>query len=248
MAYNNNFADIYDYLMHEDIDYNKWIDYIENIFARYDISPDLVCDLACGTGNFTVELSRRGYDMTGVDFSADMLNTAREKAYSQGEDILFLNQNLSELDLYGSMGAFLCMIDGFNYILTPRTLFNIFSKIRRCFLDTDGILIFDISTRHKLRETIGNNIFLYSGKDIFYAWDNKYHEKTNISEMNLTFFRKGKGGYRRFSETHLQKAYTMEEIIYMLKKAGYSGIEVFNELSFDKPNENSERIVFAARY
>ena len=72
----SDFAYVYDHLMHKDIDYEKWADYIENIFSMYDISPNLVCDLACGTGNMTIPLSKRGYDMTGIDISEDMLNIA----------------------------------------------------------------------------------------------------------------------------------------------------------------------------
>ena len=49
-----DFAYIYDSLMHKDIDYEKWADYIENLFIMYDINPDLVCDLACGTGNIKI--------------------------------------------------------------------------------------------------------------------------------------------------------------------------------------------------
>lgn len=92
-----DFAYIYDSLMHKDIDYEKWADYIENLFIMYDVNPDLVCDLACGTGNITIPLAKRGYDMTGVDISEDMLNIAREKA--DGLDILFLNQSMTDLDL-----------------------------------------------------------------------------------------------------------------------------------------------------
>ena len=246
MAYGNNFAGIYDMLMYEDINYPKWADYIENLFDHYDCSPDLVCDLACGTGNFTIELARRGYDMTGVDYSADMLDKAREKGGKQ--DILFLNQNLSQLDLYGSMGAFLCMIDGFNYILSPKVLLGIFSRIHSCFLDYGGLLIFDISSKHKLKNIIGNNIFLHSGKDVFYAWDNRFHENVDISEMNLTFFKKSGKGYRRFYENHLQRAYSEKEILYLLKKAGFSHTDTFEPLTFSPPEENSERIVFAAKY
>ena len=160
-----DFAYIYDSLMHKDIDYEKWADYIENLFIMYDVNPDLVCDLACGTGNITIPLAKRGYDMTGVDISEDMLNIAREKA--DGLDILFLNQSMTDLDLFGTMGAFLCMIDGINYILPPKSLLTLFTKIKTCFIDPDGLFIFDISTEYKLKNVIGSNTFVHSDKNIF---------------------------------------------------------------------------------
>lgn len=241
----NEFAYIYDKLMHQDVDYEKWADYIENLFILNDINPSLVCDLACGTGNMTIPLAKRGYDMTGVDISEDMLNVAREK--SSGLDILYLNQSVTKLDLYGSMGAFLCMIDGFNYVLAPKALGNVFKRLKTCFMDNDALLIFDISTRHKLKNVIGNNTFIHSEKDIFYAWQNRYIEKSNLSDMMLNFFTKTKNGYKRFEERHLQRAYTEEEIKYLLKNAGFTEINTYGELSFEKPTENSERIVFTAR-
>ncbi|MEE1224675.1 MAG: class I SAM-dependent methyltransferase [Clostridia bacterium] len=240
-----DFAMIYDRLMHGDINYERLADYIENIFTHYGINPNLVCELACGTGNVTIPLAKRGYDMTAVDISEDMLNIAREK--SEGLDILYLNQNMADIDLYGTMDAFLCMIDGINYVLAPRVLLDTFTKIKRCFMEKDALFIFDISTRYKLKNTIGKNTFVYPGKDVFYTWQNNYIENKNISDMFLTFFVKEKHGYKRFEERHLQKAYSVSELRYILKKAGFSKIDTYSYLTFEKPKKNDERIVFVCR-
>lgn len=240
-----DFAYIYDSLMKRDIDYEKWADYIENLFDLYGVNPGLVCDVACGTGNMTIPLARRGYDMTGVDASEDMLNVARDK--SEGLNILYLNQSMENIDLYGTMGAFICMIDGVNYCLFPASLLKFFTKIKTCFMDEGAPFIFDISTRHKLKDIIGNNTFVHSDKDIFYTWQNRYIEKKNLSDMFLTFFVKEKDRYSRFEERHLQRGWSVEEITYLLKKAGFTSVDTYGELSFDKPKENAERIVFVAR-
>lgn len=241
----SDFAYIYDALMHRDIDYEKWADYIENIFTMYDINPDLVCDLACGTGNVTIPLARRGYDMTGVDISEDMLNIARDKA--EGLDILFLNQSMANLDLYGTMGAFLCMIDGINYILPPKTLLKLFTRIKTCFIDNGGLFIFDISTEYKLKNIIGSNTFVHCGKKIFYTWQNRYIESKKLSDMFLTFFVKQGENYRRFEERHLQRAYSAAELTALIKKAGFASVDIYDELSFSPPKKDSERIVFVCR-
>lgn len=247
MSY-NNFAYIYDKLMKPDIDYGKWVDYIENIFSYYNKDVRLAADIACGTGNFTVPLAKRGYDMIGADASEDMLNVARDKAYRENADILFLNQSITGIDLYGTVDAFLCMIDGFNYVLSPRMLYEALKKIRTCFLEPDGILIFDISTRHKLENVIGCNTFVHNEKDIFYTWQNRYIKSKNLSDMYLNFFvRKKNGAYERFEERHLQRAYSEEEMAYILKKAGFDKIDMFSPLTFDKPPKDAERIVFTAR-
>ena len=241
------FAHLYDSLMNSDVDYEKWADYIENLFDKYEKHPNLVCDLACGTGNITLPLSRRGYEMIGVDRSFDMLSIAREKAQDMGLDAMFLQQDLKNLDLYGSCDAFLCMIDGFNYILNPNTLYKIAKRIKTCFLEPDGIFVFDLSSRYKLCNFIGNNTFVHDGDDIFYAWENKYYENTKMCEMYLNFFVKSGKGYQRFGERHLQHAYTEDEIKKIFLSAGFSQVDSFSPLTFDKPKADDMRIVYVAK-
>lgn len=241
----SDFAYIYDKLMHNDVNYEHLADYIENIFDMYGINPNLVCDLACGTGNVTIPLARRGYDMTGVDISEDMLNIARQKA--RGLDILFLNQSITRLDLYGTMGAFLCMIDGINYILAPKLLIEAFRRMKTCFMDPGALFIFDISTRYKLENVIGSDTFVHSDTDIFYTWQNRYIKSKNLSDMLITFFVKDGKDYKRFEERHIQRAYTENELKYILKTAGFSCVDTYDAMTFDKPRRDSERIVFVCR-
>jgi len=242
------FAGVYDSLMNRDINYNFIADYIENLFDFYDVNPDIVCELACGTGNITIPLAMRGYDMIGVDRSFQMLDIARSKSSELDKNILFLNQNMSKLDLYGSAGAFICMIDGLNYMLIPSQIENLFYKIKNCFLDTDGIFIFDISTRYKLKNTLGNNTFIHDDGKIFYTWENKYFEKSNISRMDLSFFKRNKNNtYSRFDEVHLQRAHSVKEITFALKKAGFTKIDTYGAFSFNKPENDEQRIIFVAQ-
>lgn len=241
------FAHLYDGLMNQDVNYDHWADYIENMFDRYGINPEIVCDLACGTGNMTIPLALRGYDMIGVDRSFDMLSIARSKAKKKNADVMFLEQNLTELDLYGSCGAFLCMIDGFNYILNPNSLYKIAKRIKTCFLDTDGIFMFDISSEHKLANFIGNNTFIHDGDEVFYTWENKYYPNTKMSDMYLNFFVKSKGGYRRFGERHLQHAYSVEDIKKIFLCAGFSSVDAYSPLTFDVPKSDDMRVVFVAK-
>jgi len=241
-----NFASIYDKLVKEDIDYEKWVDYIEEIFARYKKSPKLVCDLACGTGNITLPMAKRGYDMIGVDKSTQMLSVAREKAADENADIMFLAQSFTKLDLYGGCDAFLCMIDGFNYVMSPKTLFDIAKRIKTCFLEKGGLVIFDLSSRYKFEHYIGNNTFVYDKDGIFYVSENKFHEKSGLSDMYLNFFVKSGKTYRRFCERHLQKSYAETEIKQIFHKAGFERVDSFSPLTFLPPEKTDFRTVFVA--
>ena len=242
----NKFACVYDRLINKDINYNHLADYIENLFDYYDKNPELVCDLACGTGNVTIPLSRRGYDMIGVDKSTSMLNIARSKSCELKQDILFLNQDLAKLDLYGSVGAFVCMTDGINYMLSPHSIERLFYRIKNCFLDNGGIFIFDISSGYKLENTLGNNTFIYDDGKIFYTWENKFLKKQKLSKMELSFFVNNKGNWKRFDEVHIQRAHEVSEITNALKRAGFTNIDTFSAYTFNPVSKNEERIIFAA--
>ena len=99
----NDFAQVYDSL--QDADYEAFVDYYEKIFEEYGVKPKLVLDLGCGTGNITIPMAKRGYDMIGLDLSCEMLNIARDKAKAEGLDVLFLNQDMCEMELYGTVDA-----------------------------------------------------------------------------------------------------------------------------------------------
>ena len=247
MSSYQKFAPLYDKLMSEDVDYLKWADYIESIFAHYGKNPGLICDLACGTGNITIPMAQRGYDMIGTDKSPEMLSIARTKAEKDGLSIMFLAQSFTELDLFGGCDAFLCMLDGFNYVLSPNLLFQIAKRIKTCFLEPNGIVIFDISSRYKLERYIGNNTFVYDKDGIFYVWENKFYEKYGLSDMYINFFVKSGGKYRRFCERHLQKAYGDEEIKKIFLSAGFETVDSFSPLTFNAPENTDFRTVFVAK-
>ena len=239
------FSNIYDSLMKKDLDYEKITDYIENIFTLHGKNPDMVVELACGTGNLTIPLANRGYDMIGIDKSEDMLSVAREKT-SADSGILYLCQDMTKLDLYGTADAFLCMIDGINYCINQNAIYDMIKRIKTCFLNPNGIIIFDISSEYKLSQIIGNNTFIHDEDDVFYSWENKYHEKPKISEMFLNFFVKEKGGYQRFFEHHIQKVYSTDTLKAMFLKAGFKKVTLYSDFAFKKPTKKSERIILVA--
>lgn len=242
MAQYNEFAYIYDRLMQADVDYNAWCDYIENLLALHNAEPDTVCELACGTGNITSRLEKRGYNITGVDISEDMLAVASEKL----NHAQLLCSDMSHFMPYKKYDVFLCMIDGINYVTVPKAVERTFKNVRSA-LNDNGVFIFDISTRHKLKNILGNETFIHSDYDVFYSWQNQYIEKYDLSDMLLNFFVREGDTYRRFEERHLQRGYSEKEICTMLKRAGFTEITVYDELTFNSPKTDSERIVFVCR-
>jgi len=242
----NNFAFVYDKLMY-DVDYKKWVDYIQELFEKYGVNPTLVLDLGCGTGNITVEMAQKGYDMTGVDLSPDMLACAMEKSRGKGLDILYLNQDITEFELYGTVDVILCLMDTVNYITDKRQLRKLFKLVKN-YLNPGGLFIFDINTPYKLEEILGDNVFYEIHNDLVYIWNNEYDNKRKICRFDLTFFTQEGSKYDRFDEIHYERSYSLDELKYELtEKAGLTFLDVYDHLSFNKPKNKSERVFFVCR-
>lgn len=239
----NEFAFVYDKLI-SDVDYDAWADFYCRLFEKYALKPKLGLDLGCGTGSMTVKLSQRGFDMTGVDFSEEMLMVAREK--SAGQDILYLNQDMTEFELYGTVDFIVSSLDCINYITDKRELLKVFKLVNN-YLDPGGLFIFDINTLYKLENILGNNTFVIEDDNVFCSWQNEFDKKKKLCSFYLTFFCKNGDAYRRFDEVHCERAYEIEEIKALIEKSGMRLLGVYDNLSFDVPRKNSERIFFAAQ-
>lgn len=240
----NKFAYIYDELMN-DVDYEKWYLYIENIFDKFQKEPKKLLEMACGTGNLSYYFGKNQYDLTCFDLSDDMLSIAYNKL-NRFKNIKILNQNMIDFNINKKFDAIVSICDSINYILEDEELLRVFLNVRE-HIDENGIFIFDINSYYKLNKIIGNNVFVEDREDVFYTWENYFDEKTNIVEFYISFFiREEDGRYFRFNEEHLERAYKLEEIMELLKRASFSDIHVFNGLSFEKANEKSERITFVA--
>ncbi|HHU50091.1 MAG: class I SAM-dependent DNA methyltransferase [Caldicoprobacterales bacterium] len=239
-----DFAYYYDTLM-KNVDYSKWTDHVEEIFRRNGKQPKTVVDLACGTGGVTNILAARGYQVTGIDISEDMLFVAGEKARKSGLTVSYVCQDMTELTLHRPVDAIICMCDGFNYILEDKKIERTMQRIFR-YLNPGGILVFDISTYYKLSSVLGDNTMADNDKEISFIWLNNFDKKTRILEMNLTFFKKENGMYRRSDETHFQRAYYNEEIVTLLEECGFSDIKTYSANDLRPPGKRNHRVFFSA--
>lgn len=254
----NAVARVYDKL-NADIDYAAWANFVEECFARYlPNKPELVLDLACGTGSMTLELARRGYDMIGVDGSADMLSEAFARA--EGAGVLFLEQDMREFELYGTVGAVTCCLDSLNYLLSPTDLVRCFKTVHN-YLDPDGLFLFDMNTPYKFREVYGNNAYVLEDElvwdegleteeraAIFCGWQNEYHPETAICDFHLSIFEElPNGEYRRSDEHQQERCYDLAEIKDALAAAKLELVGVWSDFAYTAPGDKTERWYFCAR-
>lgn len=247
MAIYENFAEVYDTFM-QDIPYEQWIDYIEKIYKKFGLKPNLIAELGCGTGNISNKLAKKGYDLIGIDNSFQMLSKAKEKANKENLNVLYLEQDMREFELYGTVDSILSICDSINYILDENDLLKVFKLVNN-YLEPKGLFIFDINTLYKFKNILSTNSFCETTENSAYTLENYFDEDEMINEFYTNFFIKDKSLnlYHRFEEFHYEKAYTIEKIKQLIEKSGLKLLAVYNELTFDIPKENSERIFFVAQ-
>ena len=243
------FASMYDALM-TGTPYEDWAAYIDKTllaqFSERKREEILVLDLACGTGNITLRLAEMGYDLIGADASEDMLAEANRKAYDADKRILFLRQDMRELNLYGTVDATVCVCDGLNYILSQDDLLTIFKRVK-LFLNPGGIFIFDMNTEYKFKEMFGGQIFEGQGEGgEAYEWENFFDINTGINEYRMTFYSLESGGAEAFEELHRQRAYPHADICNALLDAGFASVSMHDSYSNEPIKAESAKVVFIA--
>lgn len=242
-----SFAQVYDAFMNN-IPYEAWAEYIQSLLKEYGIEDGLVLELGCGTGSMTELLASKNYDMIGVDNSEEMLEMAMEKRYESGHDILYLLQDMREFELYGTVRAVISICDSMNYITEEEELLEVFRLVNN-YLDPGGMFIFDLKTLHTYRDVMGESTIAENQDDSSFIWENYFDEDTYINEYDLTIFiSEGEDDlYRKYEETHYQRAYELEQVKALLEQAGLKFVAAYDAFTRNAPKEDSERIYIIAQ-
>lgn len=241
------FSEFYDALT-ANVSYDTVAQVLGSLLTRYGKGRGLLLDLACGTGSVSVRLAERGYEVIGVDLSPEMLSEAQNKAYSAGQNILFLCQDMTALDLYGTVDAAVCTLDGLCHLPDEESLSAALRKVS-LFMNPGGVFLFDVNSVYKHRAVLGNNTFVYDTDDVYCVWQNTLLSDGVTVQMDLDFFEpvSDAGDYVRQSERFTERTYPRETLEAMLKKAGFTVLDVFDGYSEKPAHDTSERLLFAVR-
>ncbi len=268
-----DFAEVYDEFM-DATPYPVWCERLSKIIEAYGISKkstvadrsgmseeeaaltserDLILDLGCGTGTLTELMAEAGYDMIGVDMSPEMLQIAMEKREASGHDIMYLCQDMRELELYCTVGTVVCVCDSINYVLEDEEIIETFKRVNN-YLFPKGLFVFDFNTEYKYREVIGDTTIAENREDCSFIWENFYDEESHINEYDLTVFVKENRDFddeeqffRRFQETHLQRGYDLQEMLQFVKKAGLEFVCAMDADTEGDVTEVTERVLMVCR-
>lgn len=225
-----------------DVHYEYRADYLEKLFRRSDIPVHTVLDLACGTGTMTWLLTERGYEMIGVDASAEMLAVAMTKSGDTAHvPPIFLHQSMPKLDLYGTVDAAVCCLDSLNYLTRPADVQRTLERLR-LFIAPGGTLIFDVNTEEKFR-MMDDQVFLDETEDACCIWRTRYRRR--ICTYHVDIFRRRGNLWQRHEEEHRQRYYSTQELCALLEAAGFGRIRVYGECRMRPPRDGEQRIYFS---
>jgi SAM-dependent methyltransferase len=231
------------------VPYEAWVEYVQLILEIAEASPQRVLDCACGTGNVSFELARHGYEVTGVDISAAMIEAAQQKLLELDAPlpVNFICADLAEFDLAEKFDAATCLYDSFNYILDPAKLERAFAQIGK-HIHSGGVFVFDMNAPWAFEA----NLFTQRSRDprkaLHYDWRAQYNPSTRICDVTMQFERRSEDGrIETFSEVHRERAYAQSEVTAMLVQTGWQVLKVYDAYTLNPPHDRSERWYFVAR-
>jgi len=219
------------------------------ILTKFGTEARTVLDLACGEGSFAVAMAGRGYAVTGVDNSADMLRLAREKAAEAGRRIEFIEQDMRVLSFEDRFDLATCWFDSLNYLLETDDILACYSCVHRA-LKPGGLFVFDMNTVYGLGVLWQKRpCEVCQDTDEFFEVHRKsYDYESNIAEMRITGFIRMNETWMRVDEEHRERGYTLGEIHSNLRSSGFEVLATWdNPEEMTEPKPGSGRVWVVAR-
>ncbi|MFC1988665.1 class I SAM-dependent methyltransferase [Chloroflexota bacterium] len=188
------------------------------VFNR--IPPEAsILDLCCGTGQLDQLLTNRGYQVTGLDGSEEMLRFARENAPA-AEFILADARSFRLPDTYH---AVISTFDSLNHIMELDELTAVFCNVHAA-LRPGGLFLFDLNMESGYGSTWKDN-FNVLEEDLACFIRSSYRPEERIACFEATIFHLEEGGWRRSDFTLKQRCYSETEILSALAEAGFPEIQ-----------------------
>ncbi|MDZ4769038.1 MAG: methyltransferase domain-containing protein [Chloroflexota bacterium] len=178
-----------------------------------------IVDLGCGTGGSVRWLASQGYNITAIDTSPAMLDTARRSIDSRGVALQWIEGDARAVEpIQGS--DLVLAIDVLNEMSSVRELENTFTSIARG-LEADKWLIFDLHTLQGLAADHGSTRLLRADDDITAIISSVYdHERQTLQE-SYTLFHAEANNWTRYSAARTLRGFPVQLIIALLARTGF---------------------------
>lgn len=254
MSSYGKFAYVYDQLM-ADMPYPRWVEFAEEAWRRYG-RPRNVVELGCGTGNITIPLASAGYRLTGIDLSSDMLAVAQRKLddlppvrrLTREGGVRWLQQDMTRWELPEPADSVISFCDCLNYLLEEEQIQAVLARTYEG-LKQGGTFLFDVHHPNTFLRYDEEQPFIWDEDGVAYIWTCGLDPASRIIEHDLSIFVQEDGHpdlYRRFEETHTQRAYDPEWMRGALQSAGFSRVEIYADFEWIPAREDADRLFYVA--
>ena len=228
---------------------SQMAEHLPTVLRHLHVKPKTILDVACGEGTFAVAMAEKGFDVTGIDLSPQMLEFARQRAQKSKAEVTFILGDMRTLGFKDRFDLVTCWFDSLNYLLDSEDLKKTFRGVSHA-LKREGLFIFDMNSVYGLAVNWQESPCYVEGDtpDIFETHRQEYDFEHNIATMRITCFVKGENGWMRVDEDHKERAYSQEAIRSLLEATGFQLLATwggFREMSDPKPD--SGRLWYIAK-
>ncbi len=197
-----------------------------------------ILDLCCGTGQIAATFSKRGFNVTGLDNSAEMLRYARTNA----PNAKFVKGDARNFKFKEKFSAVISTFDSVNHFLSLDEVEGVFSSVRNA-LKADGIFVFDANTSRAFIENLNDDTAIVEDDNVC-AMRASYDHKTKIGRYDITMFRLIEGNWKRTDAVIEEKCFALKDLKQALKRSGFSSIKTYYADRDLKLEDHEGRVFF----
>lgn len=210
------------------------------ILSRLPLGSE-VLDVCCGTGNTAAFLTSKGYKVTGLDGSAEMLSYALQNA----PGACFIQADARDFSFDKKFDACVCLFDSVNHIPDMEGVEKLFKNVGKV-LKKKALFLFDVNSLKSAKSASDMDFFAVDENEAFLL-KAVFDKKTNETVYKAVYFIKEEGSWKRGDSAVCEKYHEPELLIKALKDAGFADI-LFADGSGFGIKDFKERLFFTAGY
>jgi len=238
-----NIAKFYDRLGWSNFPLKLW-EQMKIYLKQENFKPTNHLDIACGTGALSIKITSEGILSEGLDYSSEMIKSARNNAETANLDIEFYHADMRSFRLNNTYDLITCTYDSINHLLSIDEWKQTFSSVKT-HLNDNGLFVFDVNTLKALKERWNSININKDNLENYLIQRGIYYEDKGIATATFTAFTKEENGlYDSFEETFTEIAFPSSQIFNILKEIGFNNITIadsnFNRLT--NPDEEYRNV------
>ncbi|MHB1354641.1 MAG: class I SAM-dependent DNA methyltransferase [Anaerolineae bacterium] len=223
----------------------RMIHYLEELLAIYPVKGQSMLDLACGTGTVAIALAAKGWQVQGVDGSAEMLHQAEEKT-PPDVNIRWSQQDMRSFTSAEPVSLVTCLYDSLNYLLTNDDLLSAFRHVHTA-LQPGGLFVFDMNTAWTLAVHWDDVTYVTDTEDLTTIMQSTYDDHRQRATVTLICFERQGDHFTKVRERHVEQAFPLEQVATHLANAGFKMEAQYVCFTLRAANDQDERVLWVAR-